>query len=332
MQKFFWLGLFVVVVGCGGRSEEMDRSSGMSEAAGATSVFTNVRAAEVPPQGGAPSVDNVVSSSGSVSVAVRDDDGLSEASSDLLAGSAGTTGEDETVVSDAATAGSGGSVATDDGVFAGSAGIASSIDSSAGASGASPVEDCSSRTIRYAGLDSIEEMEVSAGYLEFSLNVDSPSGEVDSGLQEVLRIDATAHCGDIVLEQIHFQTATDIFGAGWFDRLADHDNGVVSGITYEYQGVYFFHGYGPAHASVPEQGIDNVFWDHTFDQGIRILSGETFTFSLRVSFEDASEESVQFRLLQYSNWYGVDDPSAYPDNVISDIITGNELIFFGSTS
>lgn len=162
-------------------------------------------------------------------------------------------------------------------------------------------------------------------FLDFQLSADSSSGAIGDGNQQVIKVDATALCGDIVFEKTLFQTTTDGDDIGWMQHVPE----VVSGVSYEWDGVHVFHGYGYAHSEAPESSVTGLYWDHEFVQPILIEEGETFTFWLSVTFGGPvqPEGTFDFRLYPRHVWYGEDDPSAYPSVNTTQDVDGNVLSY-----
>lgn len=182
-------------------------------------------------------------------------------------------------------------------------------------------EDCGPFTVRD---EQGNEHEVPS-YLDFTLNPDSPAGVIGNGLQTVISINATAHCGDIFLDRILFQTTTDGDDIGWMDE-AQH---AVSAILYTQDGTPVFHGYGEGHEHEPESSVTGLYWNHLFRNPILIRHDETFTFSLGVTFGDPviPPGTFDFRLYPRYSWFGLDNPDAYPLVMQNESVQGHILSY-----
>lgn len=166
-------------------------------------------------------------------------------------------------------------------------------------------------------------------YLEFRLNSNSLSGTVTSGMQKVIAIDATAHCGDIQLDKVLFQAISESAGSmAWIQHLVK----VNTGISYTQNGVQTLHSYGPNAQSQPENSMTAVYWNHTFAQKIIVKDGETFTFSLSIPLDDMHLPlgTIQFNLYGRATWKGLDHPDEYPADILFDTITGNPITYRGT--
>jgi len=183
------------------------------------------------------------------------------------------------------------------------------------------VQDCGPFLVNEEWGDSYEVER----YLEFTLNPESPSGVIGSGLQTVIIVDATALCGDVILEKVLFQTTTDGDDIEWMS----HVSSVVSAVLYEYEGIPVAHTYGPGSADFPDSSVTGLYWDHEFAQRILIKKGETFTFSLAVTYGDpvVPPGTFEFNLYSRYSWYGSDDPTTYPVQMSNESVEGYELSY-----
>lgn len=168
------------------------------------------------------------------------------------------------------------------------------------------------------------EYEVPA-LLHFELNRNSPQGVVGSGLREVLRIDATALCGDVMLKRTLLQTTTDGDDIGWMEE-ARHG---ASAVSYVYRRQATIESYDGEIDHVPYSSVTALYWDHEFGNYILVPEGETFTFSLYVTFggEVIPPGTFSFNLTNNTSWFGIDDPEAYPQDIDSEWVLGHELSF-----
>ncbi len=162
-------------------------------------------------------------------------------------------------------------------------------------------------------------------YLDFSLNASSRIGAIDEGMQDVITIDSRARCGDVILEKVLLMTTTDGDDIVWLSHVPE----VMSGISYEWENTHVFHGYGEAHAEDPRSSVTAVYWDHEFDAPIVIPRNKTFSFTLEVEFggDVTPLDNFHFRLYPRYTWHGTDDPSSYPDPIVSEDVDGNELTY-----
>lgn len=187
-----------------------------------------------------------------------------------------------------------------------------------------PIEDCLPNTA-FVVYDEEGDAHTVPAYLEFRLNSGSRSGTVSDGYEHVLTVDATAHCATVVLEHVLLITSTDGDDIGWLAAVL----AAMSGISYEWDRMAVFSGYGRDHAEPPDSSMTAVMWDHEFVMPITIPRNETFSFTLGVEFGDGVEptDTFSFRLYPRYTWYGEGDPSAYPDPVVSTDVDGHELTY-----
>lgn len=284
-------------------------------------------------EGGSPAIGGTSSTGGSPSIDPIDDG--SEGGSDpvLATGGSATTSTGGSIIaqagasSDVEAGGSAGAVVVENKGEGGSAGSSPSIIGNGGAAGSDGDEEdlCDSFTI----LDGSGVEHEVTGNLEFNLSPDSPSGTIDSGLQTVLSVDVTAHCDDMVLERILFQTVSE-WGGGmsWMWHLQD----VVTGVSYLKDDTLTFHGYGPDHAELPYSSVTGMYWDHAFAEPIVIPEGETKTISLQITLDDLRLPfgTIEFNLYSRANFYGMSDPDAYPQDISFGGVVGNPLTYRGT--
>lgn len=187
-----------------------------------------------------------------------------------------------------------------------------------------PVDDCLPNT-EFVIQDNEGNTFAVPRYLEFTINENSRSGAIGDGYQETITINATAHCGEIALEKVLLMTTTDGDDIPWLAHVPE----VMSGVSYEWDGMHVFHGYGEAHAEDPESSVTAIYWDHEFVVPIIIPRDETFSFTLGLEFggDVTPTDGFSFRLYPRHTWYGTDDPSAYPDPISSNDVDGNELFY-----
>ncbi len=160
--------------------------------------------------------------------------------------------------------------------------------------------------------------------LYFTLNPATASGPV-SGSVDVITVDATALCGDIVLTDVNFYfSGSDTAGTEWINQI----NNVVSGISYDYDGHGTFEGFGAySTRSVTYSntaGPQRAMWPVTFTEPIIIPKDTTFTFSLSIQIggtdglQPAADDFFFARLTTPASWYGTDNPSLYPAATVQD--------------
>lgn len=164
------------------------------------------------------------------------------------------------------------------------------------------------------------------------LNPDSASGMIDAGSKEIITVNALAVCGDVVMTKAYFFfSGSDDAGAEWIGEI----NNVVSGVSYDYDGHGTFEGFGAYSSRTVSyddtEGPQRAVWELTFTEPIVILKDSNFTFSLsiRMGGEDGLQPSptdfFYADLMNPVSWYGVDDPSRYPETSLMGGVEGNEL-------
>lgn len=165
--------------------------------------------------------------------------------------------------------------------------------------------------------------------LELSLNSESASGAIEAGSADILIVDATAVCGDVVMTGVYFYfSGSDAADTDWISEI----NNVVSGVSYDYDGHGTFEGFG-MYSTRPvsyydTQGPQRAVWELTFTEPIVIPEGTTFTYrlSIRMGGEDglqpSSDDFFFANTMNYVSWYGTDNPSLYPETEIMPTAVG----------
>jgi hypothetical protein len=165
--------------------------------------------------------------------------------------------------------------------------------------------------------------------LELSLNSESASGAIQAGSAEIIIVDATAICGDVVLTRVYFYfSGSDYAQTDWISEI----NEVVSGVSYDYNGHGTFEGFGAYSTRLVSyydtQGPQRAVWELTFIEPVVIPEGTTFTYrlSIRMGGEDglrpSSDDLFFANTMNYISWYGTDDPNRYPETEIMPTAVG----------
>jgi hypothetical protein len=173
--------------------------------------------------------------------------------------------------------------------------------------------------------DAVGEVHEVGSYLKFALNEDSPKGPILPGMRSVLVVDATAKCGDVMLEEVLFQALDDGDDHEWMTEVALG----YSGVAYDDNGTPVFHSYDGSYDGIPRVTSTALYWEHQFEQRIVIQEGEVFSFALNVLFGDTVTPpgKFSFSLNSRSAWFGLDDPESYPVELFGDEVQGNELYY-----
>lgn len=171
-------------------------------------------------------------------------------------------------------------------------------------------------------------------YLTFEL--DSPYEEVTTShdFPNVLVVATTARCGDVVLEAANFFMAgEDRNGSGWLDRINETASVIMYGDEDQMvRDEWFGRPYCGEQTlvGVTEHGL---WWPLEFSEPALIEEGQTIYLTLAVWFWDesgfvpASEDRFQAELDGRASWYGLDDPAAYPDELLVDRVVGAPMRF-----
>lgn len=167
-------------------------------------------------------------------------------------------------------------------------------------------------------------------YLEFRLSPDSPSGVLESGLQPVFVVDAIAHKGDFLLDDLLFKTrASTGGGVPWMLHLQD----AITGISYSYDREYIFHGYGGHHAEKPELNGMSLYWALPLEEPVRIADGETVTFTLHLKLTDLALPfgSLRYQLVDANSRLASEDTlENLSSRRVFPAVTSHELEFNGT--
>lgn len=179
----------------------------------------------------------------------------------------------------------------------------------------------------YDVMSAMGNVEEVPSYLLFWLDPHSPVGRIDKGLQKVLSVNATALCGDIVLESVLPLLPKDVEGDTWADGIVD----VESGVEYILDGKLVFESYAPGSDRNSDlyNDYEGLFWIHKFGEPILILEGETFNFSLWIEFGVlvTPEDDFALELDPRTTWYGADEPDEYPEGEQNAQVKGFPLYY-----
>lgn len=179
--------------------------------------------------------------------------------------------------------------------------------------------------------------------LNFKLNSQSPNGYVGNGVYPVIVVDVTANCGDIIL------TEANIVIDGSQEPLeCDQSNyapDVYSSLEYIDEGELVhetFPGKDDCRAvdysCLDDSSVSMLWWSGLCPNGILIQEGETVTLTMSVDFSSsafggtgifggifAPKHPFVFSMTDLQSWYGLDNPSSYPENIVGNAVQGSEL-------
>lgn len=159
----------------------------------------------------------------------------------------------------------------------------------------------------------------------------SPEGSVGDGLQDLFLVSLTAPCGNITLQEL-------TLSLDGLETTSEADKFIApeSEVRFSNNGLLETIQYGEGFNQQAEEstivGV-HVVWNVWFDTPTTVYVGEGLNFYLSMTFgpnggaEPNPIDAFHVVLTSAQSWYGVDDPEAYPDPVIGDMVMGHTLTY-----
>ena len=157
-------------------------------------------------------------------------------------------------------------------------------------------------------------------YLKFSLNPDSPNGEITYGNQTVFVLDSNALCGDIVISSIYFR----MVGNSGPDDCNEWLKYVPNEITVTH--------YNSQDCTLINSGCSanqtELYWQCIFtDEQVVVTKDQILTMHVNINVTDllVSDSPFRFDVVPFYSLYEINDPDAYPNKMVADVIFGHTL-------
>lgn len=157
-------------------------------------------------------------------------------------------------------------------------------------------------------------------YLKFSLNPDSPTGQISYGDQTVFILDSSAQCEDIAISSIYFR----MVGNSGPDDCNEWLKYVPNEITITH--------YNSQDCALINSGCNTnqteLYWQCIFtDEQVVVTKDQILTMHVTVDITDllVSGSPFRFDAVPFYSWYEINDPDAYPNKMVADVVFGHTL-------